>query len=106
MKVNKFLFDTNRTLDNLINSNLHYKSFENQFKSIFPDFNSKLLKLYPNLSPSDLRMCAYLKMNQNSNEIALISGASIRTVESQRYRLRKKMKLPKNTNLQLYLIKL
>jgi DNA-binding CsgD family transcriptional regulator len=51
-------------------------------------------------------MCAYLKMNQNSNEIALISGASIRTVESQRYRLRKKMKISKDINLQTYLLKI
>ena len=105
-KINKFLLDTNRSIDNLVNSNLHYKSFESQFKSIYPDFNSSLLKLHPNLSPGDLRMCAYLKMNQNSNEIALISGASIRTVESQRYRLRKKMNISKDINLQTYLLKI
>jgi|TARA_B110000211_G_C13839944_1_gene447421 AraC family chitin signaling transcriptional activator len=45
-------------------------------------------------------------MNQSSNEIAQLTGVSIRTVESQRYRLRKKIDIEKDDNLNGYLIRI
>ena len=56
-----------------------------------------------NLSKVDFRLIAYIKMNKSNNEIAQISGISLRTVQSQRYRLAKKLKLEKNQNLNSFI---
>ena len=80
--------------------------FEKQFEEVYPNFFKDLIKRSDLLSQNDLRLCAYLKMNQNTNEIAQLSGVSIRTIESQKYRLKKKLKLSKEENLVNFLFKL
>ena len=100
----KFIRKVNRNIDSVINSGSNYKSFENQFVHVYPDFHKSLLSLHPLLSTTDLRLCSYIRMNQSSNEIAQLTGVSIRTVESQRYRLRKKIGIGKEGDLNGYLI--
>ena len=56
-----------------------------------------------NLSQTHLRLAANIRMNQSNNEIDKICGVSIRTVETQRYRLSKLLKLDKNENLNSYI---
>ena len=80
--------------------------FEKQFEEVYPSFFRDLVKQSDQLSQNDLRLCAYLKMNQNTHEIAQLSGVSIRTIESQKYRLKKKLKLSKEENLVNFLFKL
>ena len=63
------------------------------------NFFKTLVNRYGKLSQTDLRLCAYIKMNQTSNQIAQITGVSIRTVETQRYRLGKKLNLGKSDDL-------
>jgi len=58
----------------------------------------------PHLSPSDLNLAAYLRMNLSTKEIAQLFNASTRGVETSRYRLRKKRKLEKDDNLIDYLM--
>ena len=82
------------------------KRFEKQFEEIYPNFFKKLIEKSDRLSQNDLRLCAYLKMNQNTHEIAQLSGVSLRTIESQKYRLKKKLNLSKEENLISYLMKL
>ena len=100
----RFIRKVNRNIDLLINSDSNYKNFENQFVHVYPDFHKSLLSLHPLLSTTDLRLCSYIRMNQSSNEIAQLTGVSIRTVESQRYRLRKKIGIGKEGDLNGYLI--
>lgn len=100
----KFISKVNRNIDSLINSDKNYKIFENQFIHVYPDFHKSLLSLHPSLTAFDLRLCSYIKMNQSSNEIAQLTGVSIRTAESQRYRLRKKLDIGKDADLNSYLI--
>ena len=100
----KFIRKVNRNIDSVINSGSNYKNFENQFVHVYPDFHKSLLSLHPLLSTTDLRLCSYIRMNQSSNEIAQLTGVSIRTVESQRYRLRKKIGIGKEGDLNGYLI--
>ena len=80
--------------------------FEKQFEEVYPSFFRDLVKQSDQLTQNDLRLCAYLKMNQNTHEIAQLSGVSIRTIESQKYRLKKKLKLSKEENLVNFLFKL
>lgn len=95
-----------KELDSIIKSRSSFDSFKNQFTKAFPDFFKTLLNLHPNLSPTDLRLCAYIKMNQTNQDIAGINNLSTRTVESQRYRLRRKLNIDKQTDLFNYLTNL
>jgi DNA-binding CsgD family transcriptional regulator len=63
------------------------------------DFLRSLKKSYPNLTPNELKLCAYLHMNLGSKEIAQHMKISVRGVEIGRYRLRKKLKISTETNL-------
>ena len=75
------------------------------FVEVYPNFYEKLNAL-STLSQTDLRLASYIKMNHNNNEIASISGISLRTVESQRYRLSKKLNLEKDQGLDSFLRRL
>jgi len=68
-------------------------------------FFSKMKKKYPSLTPNDLRLCSYLRMNFTTKEIANLSNISTRAVEIGRYRLRTKLKLSHDVNLTEFLIR-
>jgi len=68
-------------------------------------FFSKLKNKYPSLTPNDLRLCSYLRMNFTTKEIANLSNISVRAVEIGRYRLRTKLKLSHDVNLTEFLIR-
>jgi len=106
-KTSQFISKNIKTnIDNIINSEKKFQNFEKQFTKISPIFFKKLIKKHGKLTSTDIRLCGYLRMNQNSSEIAQITGASIRTIESQRYRLRKKLNLNPDNNIHNYLITL
>lgn len=94
-----------KELNRVINSEKSYEEFDKMFVNVYPNFYKKLNQI-SNLSKTDLRLASFIKMNHNNNEIANISGISLRTVESQRYRLTKKLKLDKNQDLNSFLMSL
>jgi DNA-binding CsgD family transcriptional regulator len=67
-------------------------------------FLKKLINQYPELTPGDLKLAAYLRMNLSSKEIAPLLNISVRGVENKRYRLRKKLDLPPEENLTEFMI--
>ncbi len=73
--------------------------FQKQFSTIYPEFINQLKQKYPELTQGDLKVCCYIIMNQSTKEIAQLMSLSIRTIDNRRYRLKKKMKLPNETNL-------
>ena len=87
-----------RIKDLLRNENLNDR-FEKHFEDVYPGFFKLLIKNSSKLTQNDLRFCAYLKMNQSTDEIARITSISIRTVESKKYRLKKKFKIQNNESL-------
>ena len=93
-----------KKLNNSIQDTEDWKRFEVNFKELHEDFFERLLKSYPNLTPKDLKLCAYLKMNLSTKEIAPLMAISIRGVEIHRYRLRKKLKIDNSKNLSNFLI--
>lgn len=93
-----------KKLNNSIQDTEDWKRFEVNFKELHEDFFERLLKEYPSLTPKDLKLCAYLKMNLSSKEIAPLMAISIRGVEIHRYRLRKKLKMDSSENLSNFLI--
>ncbi|MDP9962258.1 helix-turn-helix transcriptional regulator [Chryseobacterium lathyri] len=78
--------------------------FITYFKSEFPEFFEKILEVCPNLISSELEICALLKLNLTAKEIAIATNATIRAVESKKHRIRKKIGLPSEADLNLYII--
>jgi len=91
-----------KQVSGLVNSESLYQEFDKKFVEVFPEFYKKINTNY-RLSKTDFRLIAYIKMNKSNNEIAQISGISIRTVQSQRYRLSKKLKLEINQDLNSFI---
>ncbi|HSV89444.1 MAG TPA: triple tyrosine motif-containing protein, partial [Bacteroidales bacterium] len=77
----------------------NWEIFNSYFDEVHQNFISRLKERHGTLSPKDLRLCAYLRMNISSKEIAPLMNISVRGVEISRYRLRQKLKLPHYTNL-------
>jgi DNA-binding CsgD family transcriptional regulator len=88
-----------KKIDHNISSMDDWKVFEFHFEKAHEQFLQKLKTKYPQLSHSDLRLCAYLRMNLSSKEIAPLLRISYRGVENHRYRLRKKLLLKNEVNL-------
>ena len=91
-------------IDRDLKSRQHWKVFDKYFDEVHEDFLTRLKERHPNLTPKDLRMCAYLKMNISTKEIAPLMNISIRGVEISRYRLRQKMDIDKGINLTEYIL--
>ena len=80
--------------------------YSDQFSAAYPGYLEYLTRTYPELTTSDLKLCTFLRMNLNTKEIAEIMGLSVRSIESRRYRLRKKLNLSKEEDLVSNLISL
>lgn len=79
--------------------------FRVYFDEVHPGFLMRLSRQFPVLSKTDLRLCAYLHLGMTTKEIAALTFKEVRSVESSRNRLRKKLDLPPETNLQQFLEK-
>lgn len=102
---NLTLFNVNKQLDLVLNSANAYSEFDKMFVNVYPEFYIELNKRFK-LSKTDLRLAAYIKMNHSNDEIARISGVSKRTVETQRYRISKKLNLSPEQDLNSFIITL
>ena len=94
------------TIDRNLNNTDDWKFFEEAFNNADKDFLKKIKELHPGMTPNDLKLCAYLRLNLSSKEIAPLLNISVRSVEVKRYRLRKKMDLPHENSLTEYIISL
>lgn len=86
-------------INNNIEHDKDFELFQSNFNLIHKDFFKLLDDKYPGLTRNDKILCAYLKMNLSSKEIAPLLNISVRGVEVNRYRLRKKMNLDRDINL-------
>ncbi len=81
-----------------------WEHFTIHFDKVHNDFFVALKEKHPNLTANELKLCAYLRMNLSTKEIAQLMNISVRGVEISRYRLRKKLKIPTETNLFTYFL--
>lgn len=81
-----------------------WDKFTDHVKNVQSDFLNNLKKAYPDLNSKELKLCAYLRMNLSSKEMAQLFSISVRGVEISRYRLRKKLKLETHQDLFEFLI--
>ncbi|MBT3209723.1 MAG: tetratricopeptide repeat protein [Bacteroidetes bacterium] len=82
-----------------------WNEFETRFEKVHNDFYVKLDKKHSGLTPTEIKTCAFLRLNMSSKEVALLTNKSVRTVEKLRANIRKKMRLNTETNLVNYLMK-
>lgn len=96
----------NGKIDTNIEGDEILKRFEEQFDVVNNMFMQKLSSQYPSLNLNERMMCAYLRMNLSTKEMAPLLNISVRGVETMRYRLRKKLGLEREDNLMEFLNKL
>jgi len=94
-----------KIIDKNLNHTDDWNVFEEAFNNADKDFLKKIKNIHPNLTHNDLRLCAYLRLNLSSKEIAPLLNISSRSVEVKRYRLRKKMNLSHDDSLTDYILK-
>lgn len=87
-----------------INNEDQWKIFELHFENVHEEFLKRIKTAFPKLSPIELKLCAYLRMNISSKEIAALMNISVRGVEISRYRLRKKLNLNRSNNLTEFIV--
>ena len=95
-----------KVIDEGMNDERDWNIFESSFNEAHENFFKKLKNGHPDLVPNDLKLCAYLRMNMSSKEMASLLNISLRGVEIRRYRLRKKLNLEHDKNLVEFLIEL
>lgn len=77
-----------------------WSEFEMHFNNVHIDFYKKLQQYSPELTPTELKMCAFLRLNMSSKEISSISGITVKSVDVMRGRIRKKLNIA-NTEVNL-----
>jgi DNA-binding CsgD family transcriptional regulator len=81
----------------------NWDKFASHFDEINNDFLKKLKSRFPTLTPTDLKVCAYLQLQLSTKEIAQLLAISVRGVEIKRYRIRKKLQLQKEQSMTAFL---
>ncbi|SDH76433.1 Y_Y_Y domain-containing protein [Winogradskyella thalassocola] len=92
-------------IDTNLNNNKDWKFFKEAFNNADKDFMDKIKATHPDLTPNDLKFCAYLRLNLSSKEMAPLLNISIKSVETKRYRLRKRLQLDHDDSLVNYILK-
>lgn len=90
-------------LKDVENNTSHWDQFATNFDELNDGFFSRLKSKHPTLSRNDLKVCAYLRLNFTTKQIAQLQSISVRGTEIHRYRLRKKLAIPTETSINDYL---
>jgi DNA-binding CsgD family transcriptional regulator len=101
---NSVIREVIKSINMNIDSQDDWKFFEEAFNNADKDFFKRLKELHPALTHNDFKLCAYLRLNLSSKEIAPLFNISTKSVEIKRYRLRKKMDLDREQSLTDYIL--
>jgi DNA-binding CsgD family transcriptional regulator len=94
-KIDVLIQKINKEIDN----ERQWEIFETAFDDVHEDFLKRLKQKYPSLTPKELKLCAYLRLNISTKELAPLMNISIRGVEICRYRVRKKLDINRDESL-------
>ena len=95
-----------RLIRNAERTDEDWEQFSVHFNHVNEGFFTILKDQYPDLTPNELKLCAFLRMNLSSKEIAQLMNITIKAVEVSRYRLRKKLHLDPDQNLYDFLLRI
>jgi DNA-binding CsgD family transcriptional regulator len=101
---NKYADQLMRMINDNISSDDDWKTFQENFDLIHENFFRHLKASYPDITAHDLKLCAYIRLNLSTKEMASLLNITIRGVEAARYRMRKKFGIPAEKNLTEFLI--
>ena len=85
-------------------SNQVFEEFESRFNGIYEGFYTKLREIAPDLTLHELKICALLRLNISSKEMAILTNRTIGTIDNTRSMIRKKLGLTDNDNLQEFIL--
>lgn len=94
-----------RNIRQNIENDDNWKRFEENFDIVYENYLKRLGETYPDLTVSDKKLCAYIKMDLSSKDMAPLLNMSVRSIETNRYRIRKKLGLERDVNLADFLQK-
>lgn len=80
--------------------------FLDRFQIYFPDFVPNILKINSSLINSEIHICALMRLNFDTKKIALCTNSSVRAVESRKYRIRKKLNIPSDININNFILRI
>lgn len=83
-----------------------WKDFESRFEQVYETFYKQLMKRFPDLTPGERKLCALLRLNISSKDIAAMTFQNPQSIDMARYRLRKKLNLNNDENLIDFLLKI
>lgn len=96
--------EVNKVLRSIsVSNNQNWEEFKLRFIDVNKEFYNKMFNRYPNLSQGDQKICALIKLNFSSKEMARLLGISVESVHTSRHRIRKKMNLERSINLEEYI---
>jgi len=93
-----------RKIGNEINSEDNFYQFKIKFQKSHPDFFEKLYQLNPSLTHTDLKICAFIKLRMSPEDMANLLSIEKKSVEMAKYRLKKKVNLSKEENLNTFIL--
>ena len=80
-----------------------WEEFEIRFKEVHMEFYESLHDAHPDLTPNEIKICAFLRLNMSTKEISAITHQSVKSINMARFRLRKKLQIERDENLISYL---
>ncbi|MGN1246405.1 MAG: triple tyrosine motif-containing protein [Muribaculaceae bacterium] len=101
--VTKKISDIRRGIRMNINDDDNWEKFIENFNMVYDNFMKELTTRFPDLKKNDLKLCAYLRMGLSSKEMASLLNTSVRSIETARYRLRRKLSLDQGANLTAFI---
>lgn len=97
--IKKKVSDIRRNIRTHMTDDSNWDKFEENFNLVYDNFTQKLMEQFPDLKKNDLKLCVYLRMGLSSKEMASLLNTSVRSIETARYRLRKKLSIGSGDNL-------
>ena len=101
--INRMIKDIRRGIQQNINDDENWEKFEETFNLVYDNYMRKLTEHFPDLKLNDRKLCAYLRMGLSSKEMASLLNTSTRSIETARYRLRKKLQMDSGENLKEFI---
>lgn len=97
------IYKIKKSIAHQVSTEQRWESFQNHFDLVQSDFYKSIKSRYSSLTLVDLELCAYLRMEMSTKDIARQLNLSIRGVETRKYRLKKKLSLKKAEDLNIFI---
>ncbi len=95
--------ELDHTITNKISVDTDTQEFFERLDKLSNTFYSKLTRSYPNLSKNEIRLCSLIRLKLESRSIATLQNITLASLNTSRYRLRKKLNLSENTDLDFFI---